>query len=66
MKFLRFHNGIAAAAAITAVSVAITWRIHAQSTQTAPAAMPPMDHMMHEHNARDRGAGRSPPDVREI
>ena len=47
MKFIRFHHKIAAAAAIAAVSVAISWRVYAQSTQPGPAMMSPMGHMMH-------------------
>ena len=72
MKFLRFHNAIAAVAAIAAVSVAITWRVHAQSTQTGPAAMPPMDHMMHQHMHGTAAPGGQPPmsgksdDAREL
>jgi hypothetical protein len=72
MKFRRFHNAIAAAAAIAAVSVAITWRVYAQSTQTGPAAMPPMDHMMHQHMQGIAAPGGQPPmseksdDAREL
>ena len=48
MKSHRFRNVIAAATAIAAVSVSITWRVYAQSTQTGPATATPMGHMMHD------------------
>jgi hypothetical protein len=47
MKSHRLHNAFAAAAAIAAVSVAITWPVHAQTPQAGPAPSPPTGHMMH-------------------
>jgi len=63
MKFLRLRNVIAAAIAIATVSVAITWRVHAQSIQTGPATMPPMGHMMpgHQHTHGVAAQGGNPP-----
>jgi hypothetical protein len=49
MKSVRSRIAIAATMAVAAVSVVtiVTWTVHAQSTQSGPAAVPPM--MMHEH-----------------
>jgi hypothetical protein len=52
MKSARIPTAVAAAAAIALVAVVIVnSTVHAQSTQPGPVAMPPADHMMHDHSA---------------
>jgi cytochrome c556 len=52
MKFLRPRIAIGASTALAAVSITaiVTWTVHAQSIEKGPAAMSPMDHMMHDHS----------------
>ena len=52
MKSVRTRIALAASTAVAVASVVaiVTWTAHAQSPQTGPASMPPMDHMMmHGH-----------------
>jgi hypothetical protein len=46
MKFLRFRNVIDRYGGNSGGCGAMTWRVHAQSTQTGRETMPPIGHMM--------------------
>ncbi len=66
MKSVRSRIVIAASATVVASAVAIVaWTAQAQSPQTGPAAIPPMDHMMMHQHMQETAAQRSPAPMSE-